>query len=228
MSFAARVLLTTVTILAVTVGGLTLAADGWLRESLETSLRQELERETRLLAATLVADGEDLPATARHLGRLIGHRVTFIDSTGRVVGDSDFDDASLDLLDNHLDRPEVRDALARGMGVSRRLSASTRRTEVKVAVRAWPGVVRLSAPVARIEAVVDGVQRAVILAALLAMLVGTGLAVPPVPSPRETRPRIPWAAGPKSASWSGRFVRCRTRSRSASPSSSAAAKRPGP
>jgi PAS domain S-box-containing protein len=118
-----------------------------------------------------------LAAAARRLGRLIGRRLTIIDSTGVVLGDSEFDDGSLRLLENHRDRPEVRRALAEGVGAAVRFSASTQRPEFKVAVRAWPGVVRLSAPPDQVDAVVSGVQRAVLLASLSALLIGAVLAV---------------------------------------------------
>lgn len=177
MSFAGRVLLTTVAILIVTVGGLTIAADRWLRRSLEASLQAELEREIRLVTYATPREAADLNAVADRLGRLTGYRVTFIDTTGRVLGDSDFDDASLRLLENHLRRPEVQQALRSGTGQARRVSASTHREEIKVAVRGGPGIVRLSAPVERIDAIVSGAQRAVFLAALGALLLGIVLAV---------------------------------------------------
>lgn len=176
MSFRTRFLLATVAILVVTVLALTVAADQWLRDSLEASLAEAMERETRLVAATLPRDTTALRGTARTLGDVVGRRVSIIDSTGRVLGDSEFDDASLALLENHADRPEVATALAGAVGIAKRRSQATDRIELKVAVRAWPGVVRLSAPIADVDAVVDGAQRAVLLAALVALLIGTLLA----------------------------------------------------
>jgi len=186
MSFAGRVFLTTVAILVVTVGVLTLAADRWLRTSLQESFREALEREAWLMAVALPRDRDALAGAARRLGRVIGRRVTIVDSTGLVLGDSEFDDASLRLLENHRDRPEVRDALARGAGTAMRYSTSTQRTELKVAIRAGPGVVRLSAPTSQIDAVVAGVQRAVLLASLVALLFGSVSAV--VAGRATTRP----------------------------------------
>jgi two-component system phosphate regulon sensor histidine kinase PhoR len=52
-------------------------------------------------------------------------RVTLIDSAGTVIGDSSRDAASLALMDNHADRPEVIAARLRGEGQSFRTSDTT-------------------------------------------------------------------------------------------------------
>ena len=176
MSFSARLLLAMIAILVVTVVGTMVAADRWIRASLESTLAQEMERETRLLAEALPHDPAELSQAAHRLGALADRRLTIIDSTGRVLGDSDFDDASLALLDNHLGRPEVAAALAAGWGTAKRYSASTKRMELKVAVRAWPGFVRISAPMRQVDTAVSEAQRAVIVAALAALVLGFGLA----------------------------------------------------
>jgi len=176
VTFSARLLLAMVATLVVTVVGSILAADHWLRASLESTLADEMHREAHLLAAALPRDPADLPEAAHRLGAVANRRMTIVDSTGHVLGDSDFDDASMALLDNHIGRPEIAAALATGSGTAKRYSASTRRVELKVAVRAWPGVVRVSAPIAQVDAVVSEAQRAVFVAALAAVVLGLGLA----------------------------------------------------
>ncbi len=176
MSFGARLLLAIVAILAVTVVTLTVATNRWLRKDLEQGFITDLEGEARLVALAIPRDKAALPQTARDIGRQLGRRVTLIDSAGLVLGDSDFDDASLRLLENHTDRPEVRDAFQGRTGVFRRPSVSTGRIELKVAIPAWPGVVRISAPPEQVEAVVSDTRRVILLAALIALLFGTVLA----------------------------------------------------
>ena len=176
MSFGARILLAMVATLVVTVGGSKLMADRWLRTSLERSLVAEMEREAQLAAEVLPHDTSRIQEATHRLGLQVGRRLTVIDSTGRVIGDSDFDEASLPLLENHLRRPEVQAALRTGLGVDKRLSESTNHTELKVAVHAWPAVVRFSAPMEQVDGIVNDAQRAVLVAALLALLLGSGLA----------------------------------------------------
>jgi signal transduction histidine kinase len=176
VSFSARLLLAMVAILVVTVAGSIIASDRWLRPRLEETLAREMRVQIRVVALALPREAGELAAAARRLGGVTGRRITIVDSTGLVLGDSDFDDASLALLDNHLDRPEIRDAVARGVGVTRRLSESTDRGELKVAVRAWPGVLRISAPMEQVDAVIANAERGVLLAAVLALAAGIALA----------------------------------------------------
>jgi signal transduction histidine kinase len=176
VSFGGRLLLAMVTILVVTVLGAMFAAERWLRASLEDTLAGEMRREALLLAAALPRDPHRLPAAARRLGSQANRRMTVVDSTGRVLGDSEFDDQSLALLENHLSRPEVAAALATGYGSSVRFSTSTHRGELKVAIRAWPGAVRVSAPMSQVDAIVADAQRAVFVAALAALGLGLVLA----------------------------------------------------
>src|SRR5207302_924386 len=94
-----------------------------------------LEREGRVQSrAQLPADSLRWPDFARQLGATVAHRITLIDPTGRVRGDTEFDRASLGGLENHLMRPEVQQALASGEGRGTRLSASTNERRMYVAL----------------------------------------------------------------------------------------------
>src|SRR5207253_1617061 len=154
-----RLFITTSLLLAVAVGGLIVAADRLLRRYLEEEIAHGLEREARLVALLLPADSLTWPEAARALGQRIGHRITLIDPTGNVRGDTEFDRASLAQLENHLTRPEVQAAIGggsgQGIGQDERLSASTNERRLYVAVRGGPpglAVVRVSTTLA----VVDG------------------------------------------------------------------------
>lgn len=103
----------------------------------------QLQREARLLASQWRVRA-DADAIANAAGQATGHRVTLIDISGVVLGDSEFDTPRLQTLQNHLDRPEVRDAIAHGSGSSRRMSASAGDEELYVAVRMPLGVSRVS------------------------------------------------------------------------------------
>ena len=116
MKLATRLFVTTSLLVAAAVGGLTIAADRLLRRYLEDETARGLEREARLVAAYLPADSLRWPAFARELGARVGQRVTLIDAKGTVRGDTEFDRALLDGLENHLLRPEVQQALSDGVG----------------------------------------------------------------------------------------------------------------
>lgn len=176
MRFSNRLILGAVIIVIIVASILFIGAQRWLRGALETNFADALAGEARAIAEGLSSQPDDLHAAAHRYGALIGRRVTLIGPEGRVLGDSDFDRQSLTFLDNHAGRPEVRDALASGIGVDRRLSESTNRVEIKVAVRAWPSIVRVSAPVEQVDTVVDGATNVILVTSLLAILVAGAFA----------------------------------------------------
>ena len=179
MKLATRLFVTTSLLVAAAVGGLTIAADRVLRGHLEDEIARGLEREGRLVADLLPADSLRWPEFARELGARVGQRVTLIDAKGTVRGDTEFDRASLDRLENHLLRPEVQQALSTGVGRAERLSASTNERRMYVAVRGGPGgpaIVRVSTTLAAVDAQVEVVQRTVALAGLGAILATGALA----------------------------------------------------
>lgn len=123
-----------------------------LRSAVESRLVERFRSETALLAALVASGrGERAPeALAAEWGQRLGVRVTLIGRDGRVLGDSSVADRRLETLENHLDRPEVREALRSGWGEARRRSTSTGETFLYVARRldggAGPGFVRVALP----------------------------------------------------------------------------------
>ncbi|HXH63567.1 MAG TPA: ATP-binding protein [Gemmatimonadales bacterium] len=189
MRLATRLFVATSLLVAATVAGLIIAADQILRRELVSETQEALAGEARLVALQLPRDSSRWSDAAHTIGALTGHRVTLIDPTGRVRGDTDFPPDALPHLENHAHRPEVLQALAQGEGSFQRLSASTNERQLYVAVRGGPpgiAIVRVSATLASVDDQVAGVQRAVALAgvgalgaaAILAWLLARSLARP--------------------------------------------------
>lgn len=128
-----------------------------------------LEREAQLVGS-IWTPGRNADSLANAIGALLGHRVTLIDSTGTVVGDSEFDGPALGKLENHADRPEVRAARARGTGRAVRASASAGDREIYTAVRHALGVSRVSLSTASHARAVRETERDILIAAALAAL----------------------------------------------------------
>lgn len=176
MTFTRRLVSGTVVVLILTLGTLIWSAERALRATLEDDVAAALQREARLVEAALPADREVWQATARRFATETGNRITLIDSSGRVLADSDFPAGALPPLESHADRPEVRDALAGRTGRAVRRSDTVERELMYVAVPGGPGVVRVAEDLARVTAIVRGVQGALAGSALLALLVGGVLA----------------------------------------------------
>jgi len=79
------------------------------------------------LLADIISGGApgDLQDFAARSAADLGVRVTLIDQRGVVMADSAKDSAGVRGMDNHLGRPEVRDARLRGSGENLRRSATT-------------------------------------------------------------------------------------------------------
>jgi two-component system, OmpR family, phosphate regulon sensor histidine kinase PhoR len=103
-----------------------------------------------------------------------GARVTVIESSGHVVADSQHDPET---MENHSNRPEIRQAFASGSGQSVRHSATLGRDLVYRAVRydqpgASPVVIRMALPLAQVEKSVSELRRRIYVASLVVLLLG--------------------------------------------------------
>jgi signal transduction histidine kinase len=178
MTLTRRLLLSYLAIVGLTAAVVTVAADRTLRGRLTDEAALELEREARYLSAAAAGrDARGLDSLVHALAAATGRRLTVIDRTGAVIADSDFPQGQLATLENHASRPEVRAALDGRVGRDLRLSASTGRDELKVAIPSAIGVVRVSAPLPQVDAVVDRAQGAVLLGAIAAVLAAALLAI---------------------------------------------------
>ncbi len=145
--------------------------DRQLTERLQDDAKSFLAREARLAGVLWQYEGGDADSLADRIGDALGRRVTLVDTGGVVVGDSEFDGASLDALQNHLTRPEVATAIRDSIGSSLRPSPSTGDEELYVAVRVrGRGVARVSLPTASIAAVTNAARRDVLGASLVALM----------------------------------------------------------
>ena len=130
-----------------------------------------------------------LQARAQRYARILGGRVTVIGADGTVLAESDRD--SVGEIENHADRPEVRQALAGAVGSAVRRSATVGRDLLYVAVPLErPGrpraVLRLAVPTQDVEDARALVRATVAAGALLA--VGVAVVIGLFVSRRVTRP----------------------------------------
>ena len=177
MSLARRLVLGTVVILILTVLILLWGAERSLRRDLEGDIASGLEREAQLIREALPADSLGWDLAVHRLASANGHRLTLVDRSGRVRADSDFPPGPLPAIENHAGRPEVRLALAGRTGVATRRSETVGRQLMYVAVPGGPGVIRVAADLAQVDGLVRRAQGEVAGAAVLALLIGTVLAL---------------------------------------------------
>ena len=105
-------------------------------DGLKNQLRKDLQLNRRLLDKR-PAQWDDLRSSDRwadDVGAALDVRVTLISPEGVVIGDSYIQPDRLPFIENHLDRPEVRQALAEGYGESTRLSDTVKENMLYVAM----------------------------------------------------------------------------------------------
>jgi two-component system phosphate regulon sensor histidine kinase PhoR len=167
-----KLFLTYLAVIAAVVVALTLGVGTTLRRNLIRMQADDLRREL-LLARSLhenrVAANPD--SVADWLGSLSGRRVTVIAHDGVVIGDSEVPDDKLAALENHGNRPEIREALAGRIGRAVRVSTSVGAAELYMAVPASGArVIRLAVPLREVYATVRRVQRGIFSVGVVALL----------------------------------------------------------
>lgn len=155
------------------------------------TVRRFYEERTRIGAADRLVLAEEpvrgflaardlagLDRFCKEIGRRTATRLTVVAPDGSVLADSNENPA---VMDNHLDRPEIRDALRRGNGEAHRWSHTLRQDSLYLAhpLRTADGtllaVVRAAISVADFEQSLNEVKRRTLFLALLLILPLAGL-----------------------------------------------------
>lgn len=148
---------TLVLVTGITLAGLVL--NGQLRNRLVTQLKKEVLVSARLIASAM-PDSEErgtLDTFCDDYKEKAGVRITIIKETGEVTGDSDRKSIR---VANHLDRPEVSEALRNGTGTAIRYSESSETDMLYVALflENRKNVIRLAMPMTKVEAIQNEVM----------------------------------------------------------------------
>ena len=189
-----RIAIPYVILILLASAALTIYFSGFVRQAHLADLRTQLTAEARLMGKAvepLLVEGETVETIdplARRWGELLDARVTIIRADGVVLGDSHENPAA---MENHLNRPEVQQALVEGVGISTRHSRTVGYEMMYAAVPVEAGgrvvgIARVALPLTRIEADVTRLRRTVVavplvtalLAGLLALLIAEQLAHP--------------------------------------------------
>ncbi|XXT24868.1 ATP-binding protein [Sorangium sp. So ce429] len=178
-------------LIAFTVGIAVLAAvvfDGYVIKTLGAELGEQTEADlavrTELVAATVARTGDlaaEAAALAAALSERAGARVTLIDPSGVVRGDSSVAPERLVELEAHATRDEVADARHHGAGRSERVSKTTQMRMLYAARRLdrpdGPWVVRLAFEPVAIDRSLSAAHTRVVQGTLLALALAVSAAL---------------------------------------------------
>jgi two-component system, OmpR family, phosphate regulon sensor histidine kinase PhoR len=149
-----------------------------VKDSYIANLKKSLGIQARLIAYQIpLSFSENLDAFCKQFRDRTGARVTVIDDSGKVLGDSD---EPANLMENHANRPEIKEADISGSGSSMRFSSTLRRNQFYLAVSTDTEpkrFLRLSMPLHEVEQAVNKIRMRVIIASLSVLFIAlfTGL-----------------------------------------------------
>jgi len=163
-------------ILILTVSGLLTARK--IRSFYLSETRQHLLSIAKLVERNIQVkfdqdNAVQLDSICKEFGKATDLRITFIDGWGVVIGDSQENPRS---MENHADRPEIRDALQDSFGVSIRFSPTLQKRMMYLAIPysqdgTLVGVVRTSIPVISIEETLSGIDSWILIIGVIVALI---------------------------------------------------------
>lgn len=143
--------------------------------------RATLTSEANLLASEIAllpreaSDPQALTDLVQRFSDNLNARVTVIQPDGKVIAESD---ATAEMMVNHLNRPEVQEVVAGGIGYNVRYSTTFKTEMIYVAVAQLSNgelanIIRLAKPLEIVNARLEMIRRAILLSGLAAILLAT-------------------------------------------------------
>lgn len=136
--------------------------DFFLTPRITELMTQGIGEEMLSMAKTLaMLPEESLRGRVSEIAGPLNVRVTLVDASGRVTADSDADTTK---MDNHLNRPEIQQALEEGSGKASRFSDTLRENMLYVALARKDGgqvtgYIRLARPLVKVSQSLDHFYR---------------------------------------------------------------------
>ena len=168
-----RILLANVVITVLLLLSLEFYLSGAIKDDYISKLRNSLITQAGLIADQIPASPNgDLDSLCRRFKEKTGARITIIDSSGNVLGDSDEASAK---MENHSNRPEIKDADISDVGSSIRHSKTLNRNLFYLAIAFTKDTdkkfLRLSMPLKDIETSINNIRKRIIIASLAVLFV---------------------------------------------------------
>jgi two-component system, OmpR family, phosphate regulon sensor histidine kinase PhoR len=175
-SFQWRITIPIIVLIIASMAVLGIYLTNSVRNTQLENLRFQLEQEAKVTAeavlSSMLGQVESPDSLAKKLGKEIDSRITIISPDGTVLGDSQEDPG---VMENHAARPEIKDALAKGIGEETRYSTTLNEQMMYVAVLikspdAVLGVARVALPITAVNGYVSHVTRIIIMATIIITL----------------------------------------------------------
>jgi two-component system phosphate regulon sensor histidine kinase PhoR len=178
MGFRTKLVLSYIFLIALITGSYYLYFNHTLQKGMIEESRANLTSQAQLARLLVISNKMVTPPQqlAESIGTVIKARVTLISPDGTVIGDSDVGQARLPQLENHLQRPEVQEALKNGSGSALRYSETLRTSMLYSAMTygsgTTDGVIRLAMPLEYLASARNTLHNLLGGATLAAILIG--------------------------------------------------------
>jgi two-component system phosphate regulon sensor histidine kinase PhoR len=168
-----KVLIAYIIITSLLLVSLELYLSSTIKNNYIRNLKDGLIVQARLIADQIPSSpANNLDDFCKRFKGETGARITIVDNSGKVLGDSD--EPSY-MMENHSDRPEIKDADISDVGSSIRFSKTVRKELLYLAIAvgkdAGKRFLRLSVPLHNVEAAVDRIRKKIIVASFAVSLV---------------------------------------------------------
>jgi two-component system phosphate regulon sensor histidine kinase PhoR len=168
-----RILITYLIIVPLLLISLEFYLSSVIKDNYISNLRESLIIQARLIADQIpLSFTDNLDSFCKEFKEKTGARVTIIDSSGRVLGDSD---ESSKRMENHLNRPEIKDADVSGAGSSIRFSKTIQRNLFYLAIvinqDSEKKFLRLSVSLHDIETAINKIRMKIISASIITLFI---------------------------------------------------------
>jgi two-component system phosphate regulon sensor histidine kinase PhoR len=146
---------------------------GVIKDNYTSKLKDNLTVQSRLIAEDIPLSFKDnLDDFCKKYKGSTGARITIIDSSGRVLGDSDEPSS---LMENHSNRPEIMEAETSGIGSSIRFSKTIQRDLFYLAIAttrdSQKRFLRMSVPLHDIEVAVRKIKIQILTASFVSLFI---------------------------------------------------------
>jgi len=180
ISFKTKLILSYIIVVLISFAAIAYFLDKKLGERSLQTIESSLVASGRLIEDQISAENlkkEDtgyLESLAKKLGAKAGCRVTIINIHGKVLADSGRSEEEVLRMDDHIGRPEVRAALASGIGIDTRYSPTLKIDMLYVALSVkddgkTAGILRLALSLESVQKTLYAIRRIIFLGLLFAM-----------------------------------------------------------
>lgn len=191
ISFKLRLFFSYTLIILISFGLVAFFLDKNLEKDSLSNIQSSLTTEANLIKNQIplerlkAGDSVYLEALANTLRPKAKCRITIINPGGRVLADSEEPAERIPRMENHLNRPEVKNALARDIGINLRYSVTLKINMLYVALPVKDGnetigILRLALPLENVQKTLFGIRKIVLMGLLFALgfafILGTLLA----------------------------------------------------